>query len=105
MSPIVYSISVTGQARSFGESMIARNRLDPQDFRLGLRTAAALRLKTVLIAAVGRSFVAPDGALVLSPGRKPWTLPHRPMRPTGYTLFDHTQHTHYRIIPIFTITG
>ena len=43
-----------------------------QGFRPGLRTAAAPRLKTLTFTAVGRLVLAPDGAFVLSPGRKPW---------------------------------
>jgi hypothetical protein len=43
-----------------------------QGFRPGLRTAATPRFKTLTSAAVGRLFFAPDGAFVLSPGRKPW---------------------------------
>ena len=47
-----------------------------QGYRSGLRAAAALRLKTLLVAAYDRWLFALDGAFVLDPGRKPWVLPN-----------------------------
>jgi hypothetical protein len=78
-------MSVTGRARSIGESMLPWNRLSSQGFRPGLRTAAAPRLKTLICAAVGRLFFAPDGAFVLRPGRKPWAFSLRSPSLTGYS--------------------
>ncbi len=51
-------LDVTDEAQGFGENrMLDWNRLGSQGFRPGLRTAATLRLKTLICAAVGRLFL------------------------------------------------